>query len=138
MAELIEQLTIYRTARRLEDEVYELVKKFPADEFYGLGNDLRRSSASVAHHIMGAHRLYSYRLKLDELSAMRRECEETQKHLESATAAGYLDSKSKMIEDYTEVIKASWGLSKWLKSKLEDKAAAADEAAKQIMEEPAL
>jgi four helix bundle protein len=78
MAESIEQLRIYVAARLLEDQVYELVKTFPADQFYGLGNDLRRSSAAVSHHIMGAHRLYSYRLKLDELAAMRREAEATQ------------------------------------------------------------
>jgi four helix bundle protein len=118
MAESIENLRIYRTARQLEDRVYELVKQFPADEFYGLGNDLRRSSAAVSHHIMGAHRLFSYRLKLDELAAMRREAEVTQKHLEAARELGASDE---LISEYTGVIKQSWGLSKWLKAKLEEK-----------------
>jgi hypothetical protein len=51
MAEPIEQLRIYKQARAVEDEIYELVKTFPADQFYGLGNDLRPSSAAVSHHI---------------------------------------------------------------------------------------
>ena len=128
MAESIEQLRIYKSARATEDQVYELVKQFPADQFYGLGNDLRRSSAAVSHHIMGAHRLFSYRLKLDELAAMRREAEVTQKHLEDARALGATDE---LISEYTAVIKQSWGLTKWLKAKLLEKQEKAEVAAKE-------
>ncbi len=115
MAETIEHLRIYKSARALEDQVYELVKQLPADHFYGLGNNLRRSSAAVSHHIMGAHRLFSYRLKLDELAAMRREAEAAQKQLESARDFGATDE---LISEYTGVIKQSWGLTNWLKAKL--------------------
>jgi four helix bundle protein len=115
MAESIEQLRIYKAARALEDQVYELVKQFPPDQFYGLSNDLRRSSAAVCHHLMGAHRLYSYRLKMDELAAMRREAEAAQKHLEEARPYGATDA---LISEYTSVIKQSWGLTKWIKTKL--------------------
>jgi four helix bundle protein len=118
MAESVEQLNIYNLARRLEDELYELVKTFPADQFYGLGNDLRRSSAAVSHHIMECHRLYSYRLKLDELNAMRREAEATQGNLERARDLGATDE---LIDGYTTVIKQSWGLTKWLKAKLDER-----------------
>src|SRR6266700_1012024 len=126
MAESIEQLRIYKSARALEDQVYELVKQFPADQFYGLANDLRRSSAAVSHHIMGAHRLYSYRLKMDELSAMRRECETTQKHLEAARDFGATDD---LISGYTGIVKQSWGLTKWLRAKLEERQEKAEVAA---------
>lgn len=118
MAESIENLRIYQTARKLEDQVYELVKSFPAEEFYELGNNLRRSSAAVSHHIMNTHRLFSYRLKLDELAAMRREAELTQKFLEDARQFGASDE---LISEYTGVMKQSWGLSKWLKNKLDEK-----------------
>lgn len=130
MAESIEQLRIYKSARSAEDQVYELVKQFPADQFYGLGNDLRRSSAAVSHHIMGAHRLFSYRLKLDELAAMRREAELTQKYLEDSRVLGATDE---LIGEYTGVIKQSWGLSKWLKAKLVEKREKAEVAAKEQM-----
>jgi four helix bundle protein len=118
MAESIEQLTIYKLARRLEDEVYELVKTFPADQFYNVGNDLRRSSAAVSYHIMGAHRLYSYRLKLDEFGAMRCEAEATQANLERARDFGATDE---LIGGYTSIIKQSWGLTKWLQAKLDER-----------------
>jgi four helix bundle protein len=132
MAESIEQLRIYKSARALEDQVYELVKTFPAEEFYGLANDLRRSSAAVSHHIMGAHKLYSYRLKMDEMSAMRREAETTQKNLEAARDFGATDE---LISEYTNIIKQSWGLTKWLKAKLEKRAEKAEVAAKEEMVE---
>lgn len=134
MAESIEQLRIYTAARAAEDQIYELVKQFPADQFYGLGNDLRRSSAAVSHHIMSAHRLYSYRLKLDELAAMRREAEVTQKHLESARTFGASDDH---ISQYTVIIKQSWGLTKWLKAKLTEKTEKAEVAAKDELAEAA-
>ena len=128
MAESIENLRIYKMARSLEDQVYELVKQFPADQFYGLGNDLRRSSAGVSHHVMGAHRLYSYRLKLDELAAMRREAEATQKHLEAAQPLG---ATKEIIAEYTAIIKQSWGLTKWLKTRLQERQEKAEVSAKE-------
>jgi four helix bundle protein len=130
MAESIEQLRIYKVARAAEDLVYELVKGFPAEQFYGLGNDLRRSSAAVSHHIMGAHRLYSYRLKLDELTATRREAELTQKYLEEAKTLGASDD---LISEYTAVIKQSWGLTKWLKARLAESTEKSEIAAKEQM-----
>ena len=118
MAESIENLRIYKTARSLEDQIYELVKALPAEQFYGLGNNLRRSSAAVSHHIMSAHRLFSYRLKLDELAATRREAELTQYYLQSAQA---FNVPQELSNAYTDVIKQAWGLSKWIKSKLDEK-----------------
>jgi four helix bundle protein len=138
MAELgsIEQLRIYKTARALEDEVYELVKRFPAEQFYGLSNDLRRSSAAVCHHIQGAHNLYSYKLKIDELRATIREAEVTQKYLEDARSLGATDE---MISEYTSVIKQSWGLIKWFRVKLDERKEKAEVAAKeQLANVPAL
>jgi four helix bundle protein len=130
MAESIEQLKIYKSARAIEDQIYELVKSFPVDEFYGLGNDLRRSTAAVSHHIMGAHRLFSYRLKLDELAAMRREAETAQRHLEKARQFGVTDD---MISAYTTIIKQSWGLTKWFKAKLDERQEKAEISAKEEM-----
>ncbi len=128
MAESVEQLRIYKTARELEDQVYELVKGFPEEQFYGLGNDLRRSSAAVSHYIMETHRLFSYRLKLDSLAAARHEAEKTQRHLEAAKKLGATDE---LISQYTGIIKQSWGLTKWLKTKLVEKREKAEVAAKE-------
>lgn len=130
MAESVEQLRIYKSARVLEDQIYELVKQFPADQFYGTGNDLRRSSAAVSHYIMEAHRFFSYRLKLDALANMRREAETAQRLLESAKELG---ATQEMLAEYTNVIKQSWGLTKWLKTKLIERNEKAEIAAKEQM-----
>lgn len=127
MAESIQQLRIYTSARTLEDQVYELIKSFPADQFYGLANDLHRGSSAVAHHISAAHKLFSYKLKLEELSAARREAEITQKLLETAKPYG---ATASMIDEYTTIIKQAWGLTKWLKSRLDEKQAQAETNAK--------
>src|SRR5262249_55212658 len=119
---------IYKTARGLEDQVYELVKTLPAEQFYGLGNDLRRSSGAVSHYIMETHRLFSYRLKLDSLAAARREAELTQKLLEDARPFGAPDE---LPSEYAGVIKQSWGLTKWLKTKLTERQEKAEVAAKE-------
>ena len=128
MAESIEQLRIYSSARLAEDAVYELVKLLPKDQQYPLGNDLRRASAGVSHYIMEAHRLYSYRLKLDALAGARREAEIAQRLLGEAKAFGASDY---LIEDYTSIIKQSWGLTKWLKAKLAERTEAAEVSAKE-------
>lgn len=130
MAESVEQLHIYKSARVLEDQINELVKQFPADQFYGTGNDLRRSSAAVSHYIMDAHRFFSYRLKLDALANMRREAETAQKLLESAKELG---ATQEMLAEYTNVIKQSWGLTKWLKTKLIERNEKAEITAKEQM-----
>ncbi len=130
MAESVEQLRIYKSARVLEDQIYELVKQFPSDQFYGTGNDLRRSSAAVSHYIMEAHRFFSYRLKLDALANMRREAETAQRLLESAKELG---ATQEMLAEYTNVIKQSWGLTKWLKTKLIERNEKAEIAAKEQM-----
>jgi four helix bundle protein len=130
MSESIEQLRIYKTARAIEDQVYELVKTLPADQFYGLGNNLRRSSAAVSHHIMETHQLFSFRLKLDALAAARREAEITQRHLESALSFG---AGPELSQEYTSIIKQSWGLTKWYKAKLEERQEKAGVAAKEEM-----
>lgn len=132
MAESIEQLRIYKSARTTEDRIYELVKQFPADQYYALGNDLRRSSAAVSHHIMEAHRLFSYHLKLDELTQMRREAELTQKYLDKSRAIG---ATEELILEYTSLIKQSWALSRWLRTRLIEKREKAEIIAKEQMAE---
>jgi four helix bundle protein len=128
MAESIEQLRIYKTARQAEDDIYELVKTFPAEQFYGLGNDLRRSSAAVSHYIMETHRLFSYRLKLDSLAGARREAESTLANLESARTMT-ISNVEGLTEQYKIIIRQSWGLTKWLEAKLEERQKAIYQAA---------
>ncbi|MDQ0943145.1 four helix bundle protein [Streptomyces sp. V1I1] len=118
MAESIQHLRIYKEARQLEDHIYEVVKQFPADEFYDLGNALRRESAAVCHHIMETHRLVSYRHKIDALDNARREAISI-KH--SIGVAEKLGVDQELIESYEGIAQQCLSLTEWLQSKLEQR-----------------
>ncbi|TAK88980.1 four helix bundle protein [Patescibacteria group bacterium] len=65
------KLRVYQLSRQLEDDIHELIKQLPASEFYGLGDELRRGSATVAHYISEADQRYSYSLKVETLNLAR-------------------------------------------------------------------
>ena len=46
-----EKLEVYRKSKGLVKEVYRLQQKFPAEERYALGDQIRRSITSVASNI---------------------------------------------------------------------------------------
>lgn len=112
----IADLKIYQLARSLEDQVYELVKGLPEDQFYVLGNDLRRASAAVSHYITETHKRYSYQIKIESLHCARTEAEEMGRLLQSFQDGGYGEIEQ-LANDYVILIKQSWGLIKYLKGR---------------------
>lgn len=116
----IQQLRVYELARCLEEQVFDLVRKLPAEQFYPLGNDLRRGSSAVAHYINEAHSQFSYRFKIEALHSAVREAEQIIKRSVNLNALG-IKVDSRLIEDYTALIKQCWGLLKWLKAKRAEK-----------------
>lgn len=46
-----EDLRVYQESLQLIDEIYETVQKFPREELYGLSNQLKRASVSIALNI---------------------------------------------------------------------------------------
>lgn len=112
----IENLRIYQASRGLEDAIYELVQKLPSEEFYKLGDDLRRSSAAISHYVAEAHKRYSYGFKLEALHLARTEAELLQKHLIAHAEKGY-GATAELQEQCVAVIKQSWGLIKYIKQR---------------------
>ncbi len=112
----IKDLRIYQQARELEDRVPAVLKQLPQDQFYPLGNSLWRSCVAVAHYIAESHKYYSYQVKLQSLHAARTAAEDTIKYLQQLEAGGFGDTKQ-LVEDYTGIIKQSWGLIKYLKNR---------------------
>jgi four helix bundle protein len=50
----VKELTVYIKAYRLAMEIFEISKRFPADERYALTSQVRRSSRSVCHNLREA------------------------------------------------------------------------------------
>jgi four helix bundle protein len=50
-----EELTVWKKARELKNEIFQLVKSFPADEKYRLTDQLIRSSRSINSQIAEGH-----------------------------------------------------------------------------------
>lgn len=112
MAESIEKLRVYQLAVELEDQTVDLVRHLPAEQRYPLGNDIRRASAAVSHHIHQAHQRYAYQLKQQDLACAREEAERAR-----ALLAQIDSNTDRLSEGYASIIKQSWGLSKWLKAR---------------------
>jgi four helix bundle protein len=116
----IEGLRIYQASRALEDHIYELVKTLPQEEFYRLGNDLRRSSAAVSHYITESHQRYSYSLRLEALHLARSEAEYLKALLIQCAKQQYAETTS-LQDGCNGVIKQAWGLISYLKQRQQER-----------------
>jgi four helix bundle protein len=112
----IEKLHIYQTSRQLEDQIHELVKQLPSTEYYSLGDQLRRTSAAIAHYIAEGHKRYSYSLKLEALHLARTQAEQLKDYLTTYTQQGYGDTAA-LKETATTIIKQAWGLIRHFKQR---------------------
>ena len=99
-------LDVYQNALNTGLHVYELTKKFPADEKYSLTDQIRRSSRSVCANIAEAWRKRRYEAAfVSKLSDAETEAAETQVHLEFALRHGYIrDGEFQKIDDAYEKI----------------------------------
>ena len=91
-------LDVYRNALATGLRVYELSKKFPAEERYALTDQIRRSSRSVCSNIAETWRKRRYEAAfVSKLSDAETEAAETQVHAEFAFHHGYL-SREEFLE----------------------------------------
>lgn len=87
-----DELDVYRLAFDLQQEVFELSKRFPKDERYSLTDQIRRSSRSIGANIAEAWRKRRYPAHFtSKLTDSDGENAETQHWLCPAEACGYLE-----------------------------------------------
>jgi len=113
-------LDVYQNALAARLRVYELTKKFPAEERYALTDQIRRSSRSVCANVAEASRKRRYEAAfVSKLSDAETEAE-TQVHAEFAFRHHYLsrdeflevdDAYEKIIGQFVKMIDQ---LHKWL------------------------
>ena len=85
------ELTVYRKAFDLAMKVFEVSRRFPADEKYSLTSQIRRSSRSVCLNLREAWAKRRYRAHfISKLSDCDGENSETDSSLDFALKCGYL------------------------------------------------
>jgi len=88
-------LDVYRMAFEAAMEIFELTKRFPAEERYSLTDQIRRSSRSVNSNIAEAWRKRRYLASfLSKLNDAEAEATETQTWIEFSAECGYLDKET--------------------------------------------
>lgn len=88
------ELRVYQAAMNAAMRIFELSKRFPAEERYSLTDQIRRASRSVCSNIGESWRKRRYRAAfVSKLSDSETEAEETRIWLEISWRCGYI-SKS--------------------------------------------
>lgn len=93
---------IWIEAYELQKDVFDLTRKFPKEEKYGLGGQLNDSSNSVVANIAESHGRYHFADKIRVLYIIRGEVEETQSHLIVAVSRRYASKEeiTHLVERY--------------------------------------
>lgn len=90
-------LLVWQKAHQLVLKVYDVTKKFPKEEIYGLTNQVRRSSGSIPTNLAEGHKKRTNAHKLHYINISEGSLEETKYHLILARDLEYL-TESKYLE----------------------------------------
>ena len=102
-----EDLEIYQIAFKTAMEIFELSKKFPAEEKYSLTDQIRRSSRSVCANLAEAWRKRRYKAAfIAKLSDSEAESAEVQVWLKFAVECNYLEIERArdLYKNYNRII----------------------------------
>ena len=102
-----DDLEVYQLAFKAAMKIFELSKKFPAEEKYSLTDQIRRSSRSVCSNLAEAWRKRRYRAAfLAKLNDSEAEAAETQVWIQFAVKCGYMepDDGRELYEMYNQIL----------------------------------
>ena len=89
--ESFRDLTVYKMAFELQQEIFEKSKSFPKEELFSLTDQIRRSSRSIGGNIAEAWQKRRYQAHfVSKLSDSDGEQAETQHWLDTSLACGYI------------------------------------------------
>ena len=100
------ELDVYKLARKLSKEIFEMSKKFPKEEMYSLTDQIRRSSRSVGAQIAEAWAKRNYEKHfVSKLTDADGEQMETQHWIETARDCSYIfnDIAQNLLAQYSSV-----------------------------------
>jgi four helix bundle protein len=113
-----EELTVWKKARELKNEIFQLVKTFPAEEKYRLSDQMIRSSRSINDQIAEGHGKRTNKDKIKYCTQARGSLSETLNHFIDAFDCSYIDAEQFHYyrSKITEVEKILNGYIRYLKS----------------------
>ncbi len=93
-AKSFRDLEVYKLARQLSREIYEISKDLPKEEMFSLTDQIRRSSRSVGAQIAEAWAKHRYEKHfISKLTDADGEQQETQHWIKTASDCNYLSAK---------------------------------------------
>jgi len=100
------KMSVWQKAKTLLVSIYQLSKKFPNDERFGLTSDIRRAANSVVHNIAEGYGRFEGRDKSRFYKFSRGSAYEVISQLIVSTELKYLDVSevNSKIESYKDVI----------------------------------
>jgi len=118
MENRFENLDVWKVSHQLVLKIYKATSKFPREEKFRLGDQLRRSAASVPTNIVEGSSRAHKKEYLQFLYLAKGSLEETKYHLLLAKELGYLKDNlyAELHEDCNRVGRMLSGLIKHLKS----------------------
>ncbi len=87
-------LEVWQEAHKLVILIYEITKKFPKEELFGLTSQMKRAAISITSNIAEGFSRFSYKEKVQFYSIARGSLTELQNQLLTAKDIIYLDSES--------------------------------------------
>ena len=119
----VEDLEVYRRLCQLHIEVCDLTHKWPREEKYELGSQVRRSSNSAPAQLAEKNNDRHIRNKIEGVNRSRGEAGETIHHLFMAKLKGYITEQVylKFKSRYKECIRMLNGLERTLERKIPEK-----------------
>lgn len=85
-----ENLEVYIVARKLVSEIYKLQSRFPLEEKYALGDQIRRSSVSITSNIAEGSGRNSFKEKINFIGIAFGSMTESFSQLQIAQDLGYI------------------------------------------------
>jgi four helix bundle protein len=111
-------LDAWKEGHKLVLEIYQITKKFPREELFGLTNQLRRAAVSFTSNIAEGFSRNSYKEKLQFYSMALGSLTEIQNQLLISRDIGYLEKEeyNNLIRQTIKISKITNGLIKKTKS----------------------
>ena len=123
------KLLVYQHAMMLLEDVYNLTKKFPSQELYGLTNQIQRAAISIPSNIAEGMGRFSIKDRIRFIDISNGSLMEVMCQLEIAHRLGYISDEELQIQDtkIATIAKMVLGLRKNLEVKLNNNSVMCEE-----------